>query len=95
MVTVNPGHHLKKAPGYGHTTTWYKFWQHFKAFIIPIMLYQFQKDSFGLFFLYDLFYFIHVYKAPGQEETTLGDNVFDASREVLSLVASLKNSSVL
>ena len=22
----------KKAPGRGHTTTWYKFWQHFKAF---------------------------------------------------------------
>ena len=47
------------------------------AFIIPIILYQFQKDPFCLIILYDiLFYFIHVYKAPGQEETTLGDIFF-------------------
>ena len=71
------GYHLKqKAPGYRHTTTRYKFWQHFKAFIIPIILYQFQKDPFCLIILYDiLFYFIHVYIAQGQEETTLG-NIF-------------------
>ena len=25
------------APGHGHTTTWYKFWQHFKVFIISII----------------------------------------------------------
>ena len=63
----------KKAPGHGHTTTWYKFWQTFKAFIIPTILYQFQKDPFCLIILYDIvFYFIHVYKAPGQEETSLG-----------------------
>ena len=69
-----------------HTTTWNKFWQHFKAFIIPIILYQFQKDPFCLIILYNiLFYFKHVYIAPGQEKTTLGDNVFDGSRKVLSL----------
>ena len=56
------GHHLNKAPGHGHTTTRYKFWQHFKAFVIPIILYQFQKDPFCLIILYGiLFYFIHVY----------------------------------
>ena len=32
--------------GQGHG--WYKFWQHLKAFIIPIIMYQFQKDSFCL-----------------------------------------------
>ena len=49
--------------------------QHFKAFLIPIILYQFQKDPFCLIILYNiLFYIIHVYKAPGQEETTLVDN---------------------
>ena len=62
----------KKAPGHGHTITWYKFWQHFIAFIIPIILYQFQKDPFCFIICYDiLFYFIHEYKAPRQEETTL------------------------
>ena len=75
----------KKAPGHGHTTTWYKYWQHFKAFIIPIILYQFQKAPYCLIILYAiLFYFIHVYKAPGQDETTLGNTFFDASRNVLS-----------
>ena len=62
------GHHLKKAPGHGHTTTWCKFWHNFKAFIIPIILYQFQKDPCCFIILYDiLFYFIHVhiYIAPG------------------------------
>ena len=71
------GHHLIKAPGHGHTTTWYKFWQHFKAFIIPIILYQFQKDHFCLIILYDiLLYFIYVYIAPLQEETILWDIFF-------------------
>ena len=72
-----------KHVGHGHTTTWYKFWQQFKAFSIPIILYQFQKDPFCLIILYDiLFYFIHVYIAPGQGETTLGDNFFDGSRKI-------------
>ena len=76
----------KYAPGHGHTTIWNKFWQHFKAFIIPIILYQLQKDPFCLIILYDiLFYVIHVYISPGQEETTLGDIFFDGSRKVLSL----------
>ena len=38
----------KKAPVQGHTIIWYKFWQPFKAFIIPIILYKFQKDPFRL-----------------------------------------------
>ena len=75
MVTVNLWSLFeKKAPGRGHTTTWYKFWQHFKDFVIPIILYQFQKETFCLIILYDiLFYFIHVYIAPRQEKTTFGD----------------------
>ena len=98
MIKVSPGSSFeKKAPGYTHTTTGYKFWQHFKAFVIPIILYRLQKDPFCLIILYDiLFYFIHVYIAPGQEETTLVDNFFDGSRKVLSLwslVACIKNSS--
>ena len=75
MVKVNPASEF--ALGHAHTTTWYKFWQHFKAFVIPIILYQFQKDPFCLIILYDiLFYFMHIYIAPGQEETTLGDIFF-------------------
>ena len=51
------------------------------------MLYQFQKDPFCLIILYDiLFYFIDVYKAQRQDETTLGDNLFDASRKVITLI---------
>ena len=42
------------APGHGHTTTWYKFRHHFKAFIISISLYQFQKDPFCL----NIWYFV-------------------------------------
>ena len=78
---------MHTAPGHGHTTTCYKFWQHFKAFIIPIILcMQLQKDPFCLIILYYiLFYFIHVYIAPGQGKRTLGDNFFDGSRKVLSL----------
>ena len=77
----------KKAPGHG----WYKFWLHFKTFIIPIILYQFPKDPFCLIILYMydiLFYFIHVYKAPGQEETTLGDQgmVGTSSGSILKLL---------
>ena len=30
-------HNYKHAPGHGHTTTWYKFWQHFKVIIISII----------------------------------------------------------
>ena len=74
------------APMHGHTTTWYKFRQHFKAFIISIILYQFRKDPFCLIILcYTLFYFIHVHIAQGRGETTCWDNFFDGSRKVLSL----------
>ena len=73
------------APGHGHTTTWYKFWQYFKVFIISIILYQFQKDPFCLIILYDiLFYLIHVHIAKGKV-VSLGENYFDGSRKVLSL----------
>ena len=66
------------APGHGHTTTWYKFWQHFKAFIISIICFISRKILFASLFYMILFcfYFIHVYTAQGQEETTLGDNYF-------------------
>ena len=60
------------APGHGHTTTWYKLWQHFKAFIISIILYQFQKNPFCHIILYDiLFYFTY---SPRAREKTLGDS---------------------
>ena len=79
MVKVNPVSSFEKSP-----RAWYKFWQHFKAFIIPIILYQFQKDPFCLTILYDiLFYFVHVYKAPEQEETTLGDIFFSCKQKDL------------
>ena len=59
--------------------------QHFKAFIIPIILYQFQKNPFCLIILYDiLFYFIHV--PQGKRRQPLGDNFFDGNRKVLSLL---------
>ena len=96
MVKVNPGSSFeKKSPRHRHTTTWCKSWQHVKAFIIPIILYQFQKDPFCLIILlYDiLFYYIHVYKAPEQEETTLGDNYFDASRKVFDHWLHVSNNS--
>ena len=54
----------------------------FKAFIISIILYQFQKIPFASLFYDILFYFIHVYIAPGQGETNLGDNIFDGNRKV-------------
>ena len=65
------------APGHGHKTIGYKFC-HFKAFIIPIILYQFQKDPFCLIILCVIlfYYIIHVDIAPGQEETTLRDPFF-------------------
>ena len=63
--------------------------------MISIILYQFQEDPFCLTILYDiLFYFIHVYIAQGQGETTnvyiaqgqgettLGDNIFYENRKV-------------
>ena len=52
MVKVNQGSSFeKKAPGHAHTTTWYKFWQHFKAFIIPIILNQFQRPLLPHYFV--------------------------------------------
>ena len=56
----------------GNTTTWYKFWQHFEAFIFSIFLHQFQKDPFRLIILYHiLFYFIHVHN---YRPRAMGDN---------------------
>ena len=79
------------APGHGHTTTCYKFWQHFKAFIIPCILYQFQKNPFCLINLYNiLFYFIYVYIAPGQGETTLGDSfLMEAERSYILITGCM------
>ena len=84
------GQHLKKAPGHGYTTTWYKFWQHLKAFIITIILYKLQKDPFCLIILYDiLFYFTHVYKAPVQEKTIFGDKFFWCKQKgIITLITS-------
>ena len=85
MVKVNPGSSFE-VPGHGHTITWYKFWQHFEVFIIPITLYQFKKDLFCLIILYDiLLYFIHVDIAPGQEETTLGDIILCKQKGLITL----------
>ena len=57
MVKVNPGSSFQKAPGHGHSPTWYNIWQHFKDFFIPIILYKFQKDPFCLVY-YIIWYFI-------------------------------------
>ena len=64
-------------PGHGHTTTCYEFWQHYSHHFVPV-----PERS---YFVWYLFYFIHVYIAPGQGETTLGDIFFYGSRKVLSL----------
>ena len=48
-------------PGHGHTITWYRFWQYFKNFIIPIILYQFEKDPFCLIILYDIYRLLDIY----------------------------------
>ena len=55
----------KNAPGHGHTSTYYKFWQHFKAFIIPIVFYQFQKDPFCLIFCFISYTYIYILRARG------------------------------
>ena len=70
-----------------------------KLLLFPSFCTSSRKIPFAsLFYNYDiLFYFMHVYKAPGQGQTTLGDNVFDASRKILSLsslVACFKKGSV-
>ena len=81
------------APGHGHTAICYKFWQHFKAFIISIILYQFQKDPFCLIIRFFLYYFMHVYSPRASEDNPWGQ-FFDGSRKVLSiwsLVACFKN----
>ena len=63
--------------GHVYTITWYKFWEHFKAFIISITLYQFQKDLFCLIILYDiLFYFVHVHIAKWHGRQPLGTIFF-------------------
>ena len=52
-----------------------------KLLLFPIILYQFQKDPFCLIILYGiLYYFTHVYIAPGQEETTLTICLMEAER---------------
>ena len=62
-------HRLKKAPGHGHTTTWYKFWQHFKAFIIPIILYQISFTS--LFYMIFCFISFMYTKLQGKRRQSL------------------------
>ena len=70
-----------------HTTNWCKFCQHLKAFIIFIILYQFQKDLFCFVILYDiLFRFIHVgvYSPRARGDNPWGQ-CFYGNRKVLSL----------
>ena len=77
------------APGHVHTTTWYtttwyKFWGHFNAFIISIILYQFKEEPFCLIIFYFVLFHtcIYIHRPRGDN---LGDNFLDRSREVLSL----------
>ena len=65
---------LYMASWHRQTYIWYKFWQHLKAFIIFIILYQFQKDPFCLIvFIYDiLFYFIHVWSLRARGDNPCG-----------------------
>ena len=65
------------APGHVHTTTWYtttwyKFWGHFNAFIISIILYQFKKDPFCLIIFYFVLFHTCIYIPRPRGETTLG-----------------------
>ena len=73
------------APVHGHTTTWYKFWHHFKTFIISIILYQLQKDPFCLIILW---YFV-LFHTCTYSPRARGDNpwgqFFYGSRKVFSL----------
>ena len=72
------------APGHGHTTTWYKFWQIFKAFIISIILYQCLLPH------YFIWYFVLFHACTGRQPM---GTIFYGSRKVLSfwsLVACFK-----
>ena len=76
------GHLLKKAPGHGHTTSI------FKLLLFPSFCTISRKIPFALYIIwYDiLFYFIHVYIAPGQEEITLGDNFLWKQKGLITLI---------
>ena len=94
-----PSHHLNKKPqGMGIQPLGTSSGSILKLSLFPSFCTSSRKIPFFLIILYILFYFIHVYKAPWQEETTLGDNFFDASRMVLSfwsLVACFKKKIAL
>ena len=73
--------HSFKHPGY-------KFWLHFKAFIISIILYQFQKDRFVLdLLLYMIFCIISCMYIMG--------TIFSWKQKVLSLIACFINISLV
>ena len=58
MVKVNPGSSFEKSPR--HTTTWYKFWQHFKALNTLITGCMFQKIALPSDFMHIFSWFLHV-----------------------------------
>ena len=77
------GHNLKKAPWHRHTTTWYKFCSILKLLLFPSFCTSSRKIP--SLIIYEIFLnFIHVYKAPGQEETTFRDNFFLCKQKCLN-----------
>ena len=58
-----------------------------KLLLFPSFCTSSRKNPFCLIILYDiLFYFIHVYQAPGQEEKTLGDILLCKQKGLITLI---------
>ena len=82
------GHHLKTDPGMGIQTLGTKSGSILKLLLFPSLCTSSRKIPFASYIiLYDiLFYFIHVYIARGQEETTLGDNFLWKQKGLITLI---------
>ena len=80
MVKVNPGSSFEKKPqGIGIQPLGTSSGSILKLLLFPSFCTSSRKIPFvSLYYMIHciLFYFIHVYKAPEQKETTLGDNCF-------------------
>ena len=71
-----------------------KFWRQQKAQITLTISSKFQNDLFAFWFYTHLLIILHMYIAPGQEQTNPWGNNFDVNIKLLPLrpfVASLKN----
>ena len=89
LVKVNPGSSFEKKPpgikkpqgiAYNHLV-------HFNAFIIPIILYQFQKDPFCLIILYDILFYYYMYiKHPGKRKQPWGTMFLMQAKGFITLI---------